>query len=51
MERMDKRFWWFGLNDDENGFCLHVNMTLDDIYCLPIPDLADWPDEDDEDRS
>lgn len=44
MERMSESGWWMGLNDDENGFCLHVNMTL---HGLPMPDLANWPDDED----
>jgi len=45
MERMDKSFWWSALYDDENGFCLHINMTSDDKCRLPVPVLANWPDE------
>jgi hypothetical protein len=51
MERMDKRFWWSALYDDENDFCLHINMTSDDEHCLPIPVLADWPDDEEDDKS
>jgi hypothetical protein len=47
MERMGPRHWWFGLDDDEHDFCMHVTMTLDG---LPVPVLATWPDDEEEDK-
>jgi len=45
LERMDKNRWWFGVNDDENGFALHVNFTTAEYALLPIPVWTDWPDK------
>jgi len=42
MERMDGGSWWFGLDDDENGFSIHTFMML---RGLPSIGLAHWPDE------
>ena len=44
LERMDNNRWWFALNDDENGFALHVNFTTPKYALLPVPEWTDWPD-------